>query len=149
MVKTHEWSPTSRGKVLGLGADSRNSLQDITEIVNIPRSTVSSIKSQGTGINKPRSGRPRKLSTRDIWQIVRFLHTNKTTCRYSLTQLKDYFKLEVHENTIRKTLQEAGYCHRVARCRPYLNKWDRKCRLKFAKEHRDWTVEDWGKVLFS
>lgn len=149
MMKTHEWSPTSRGKVLGLGADPRNSLQDITNIINIPKSTVSAIKSRGTGINKPRSGRPRKLSARDVRQIVRFLRTNRMTRRYGLQQLKKYFKLCVHENTIRNALQEAGYHHRVARRRPYLNKRDRKRRLKFAKEHKDWTVEDWARVLFS
>jgi hypothetical protein len=36
MVKTHEWSPTSQGKALGLRADPDNSLQDITNIINIP-----------------------------------------------------------------------------------------------------------------
>ena len=122
MVKTHEWSPTSRGKVLGLSADPQNSLQDITNIVNIPKSTVGAIKSQGTGINKPRSGCPRKLSAHDIRQIVRFVRTNRTTCRYGLKQLKKHFKLNVHENTIRNALQEAGYHHRIARRRPYLNK---------------------------
>src|SRR5436853_1361115 len=111
-------------------------------------STIGNINARGTGISKPRSGRPRKLSARDIRPIVRFLCTNRTTRRYSLTQLKEYFELDVHENTIRKALQEAGYYHRVARRRPYLNKRDRQRRLKYAKEHKDWTVEDWGKVLF-
>ena len=68
-------------------------------------------------------------------------------------------------------MQKAGYHHRVAKHRPYLNKHDRALsvqakissiysslaqpslgtvwRLKFAKEHKDWTVEDWAKILFS
>ena len=58
MGKTHEWSPTERGKALGLRADPNNSLQDITNIINIPKSTVRAINQRGTGISKPRPGRP-------------------------------------------------------------------------------------------
>ena len=148
-MQRHEWSPTSRGKALGLCADGRNSLQDITNIINIPKSTIRSIKTRGTGISKPRSGRPKKLSPRHIRQIIRYICTNKSTRRVTLTQLKRIFQLNIHENTIRNALQHAGYHHRVARRRPYLNKRDRKRRLKFAKEHKDWTVEDWATVLFS
>jgi transposase len=149
MGKTHEWSQTERGKALGLRADPNNSLQDITNIINIPKSTVFAINKRGTGLNKPRSGRPKKLSRRDIRQIIRYIRTNKFTRRVTLTRLKNLFHLDVHENTIRNALQEAGYHHRVARRRPYLNKRDRKRRLKFAKEHKNWTVEDWSRVLFS
>ena len=149
MPKTHEWSPTSRGKALGLRADQRNSLQDISNIINIPKSTVYDINKRGTGITKPRPGRPRKISSRDVHQYIRYLRTNKFTRRTSLSQLKKIFNLDVHECTIRRALQKAGYHHRVARHCLYLNKRDRKRRLKFAKEHQDWTVEQWASVLFS
>ena len=145
----HEWSPTSRGKALGLYAAGNHPLREITEIINIPKSTVADIKTRGTGISKPRSGRPRKLSTRDIRQIIRHIRTNKSTRRISLSQLKKVFHLNVHEHTIRSALQRAGYHRRVAQRRPYLNKRDRKRRLKFALEHRNWTVEQWASVLFS
>lgn len=148
-MKRHEWSSTSRGKALGLCADPKNSLQDITNIINIPKSTVHAIKTRDTGINKPRSGRPKKISTRDIRQIIRYIRTNKSTRRITLSQLKSMFSLNIHENTIQKALQEAGYHSRVARRRPFLNKRDRKRRLKFAQEHKNWTVEDWSGVLFS
>lgn len=149
MGKTHEWSQTERGKALGLRADPNNSLQDITNIINIPKSTVRAINQRGTGISKPRPGRPKKLSSRDVRQIIRYIRTNKTTRRITLTRLKKLFHFYIHENTIRNALSKAGYHHRIARRRPYLNNRDRKRRLKFAKEHEDWTVEDWARVLFS
>ena len=62
---------------------------------------------------------------------------------------KASFKFGVHENTIQTILQKAAYHQSVARHCPYLNKHDRVWRLKFAKEHKNWTVEDRGKVLFS
>jgi hypothetical protein len=54
------------------------------------------------------------------------------------------FGLTVHENTIHNALVAAGYYHRIAKRRPYLNKRHRKWRLKFAKEHVDWILEQWG-----
>src|SRR5579871_3011700 len=145
----HEWSPTSRGKALGLCAAGNHPLREITEIIDIPKSTVGDIKTRGTGISKPRSGRPKKLSPRDIRQIIKYIRANKSTRRISLTRLKKVFHLNVHEHTIRSALQRAGYHHKVAQHRPYLNKCDRSRRLKFAKEHKDWTKEQWRDVLFS
>src|SRR5208282_5983089 len=137
MGKTHEWSPTERGKALGLRADPDNSLQDITHIINIPKFTVHAINKRGTGINKPRPGRPKKLSSRDVRQIIRYIRTNKSTCRITLTRLKKLFHFHIHENITRHALQKIDYYRRIARCRSYLNKRDRKRRLKFAKEYKN------------
>jgi len=149
MVKTYEWSPSSQGKALGLCAAGNHPLREITKIINIPKSTIEDIKTRGTAITKPRPGCPKKVSICDIRQIIRYIRTNKSTCRISLTQLKRIFHFNVHEHTIRNALQKVGYHHRVARCRPYLNKCDRKRRLKFARKYKDWTVEQWASVLFS
>ena len=83
------------------------------------------------------------MSPRTIRQLIRFIRINKATRQFSLTQLKKIFRLNVHENTIRRALNEAGYNHRIARRCVFLNKRDQAQRLKFAKEHRHWTVEDW------
>jgi len=149
MVKTHEWSPTSRGKALGLHATRQISFREITNIINISKTTAQAINARGTGINKPRSGHPKKLSSQDMCQIVRYIQSNKSTQQVTLATLKKDFHLNVHENTLRAALKETGIYHRVVRRRPYLNKHDRHRRLKFAKEHKDWTVEQWGNVLFS
>jgi len=148
-MKRHEWSPTSRGKALGLCAAGTHPLREITQIINIPKSTVEDIETRGTGISKPRSGRPRKLSPHDIHQIIRHIRINKHTRRLSLSTLKNDLHLSVHKHTIHTALQKAGYFHRVARHHPYFNKLNRSQRLKFAKEHKDWTKEQWAHVLFS
>ena len=114
MGKTHEWSSTERGKTLGLRADPNNSLQDIINIINIPKSTVHTINQRGTGISKPRPGRPKKLSTHDIRQIIRYIQTNKSTHRITLTCLKKLFLFHIHENIIRIALQKIDYHHRIA-----------------------------------
>ena len=126
MGKTHEWSPTSRDKALGLRATGTIPLREITNIIGIPKSTVDNINACGTGINKPHSGRPRKLSSRDIHQLVRYIKTNRCTRRVSLNQLKKLFYLDVHENTIKAALKEGGIYHHVACCHPFLNNYDKK-----------------------
>src|SRR5947207_14714645 len=116
MVKTHEWSPSSQGKALGLCAAGNHPLREITKIINILKSTIEDIKTRGTAITKPRPGRPKKVSIRDIRQIIRYIRTNKSTRRISLyiTHLKRIFNFNVHEHTIRNALQKVGYHHRVA-----------------------------------
>ena len=126
MGKTHEWSLISRGKALGLRATGTIPLHETTNIIGIPKSTVDNINACGTGINKPRSGRPRKLSSHDIRQLVQYIKTNRCTHRVSLNQLKKLFHLDVHKNTIKAALKEGGIHHRIARRRPFLNNCDKK-----------------------
>lgn len=52
-------------------------------------------------------------------------------------------------DTIKRRLREAGLFGRVCRKKPLLSEKNRKKRLEFAKKYRDWTVEQWKKVLFS
>jgi transposase len=146
-MKTHEWSEGQRYKALGLIEGKRHSLSEITDIVNIPKGTLSDIKKRGTGISKPRSGRPKKLTARDERRIKRFIRTNKFTRRVTLSQLKSILQLNAHENTIHKALIELGYNQRVARRRPFLNERDKERRLQFAKGHVNWT-EEWASVIF-
>ena len=122
---------------MGLRADPDNSLQDITNIINIPKSTVYAINRRGTDINKPRPGRPKKLSSRDVRQIIRYIRINKSTRRITLTRIKKLFHFHIHENIIRHALQKTGYYHKITRRHPYLNKHDRKRRLKFVKEYKN------------
>ena len=149
MVKTHEWLPTSRGKALGLRALGKVPLQEITNITSIPKSTVQDINTRGTGINKPRSSRPRKLSSQDIRHIIRYIWTDRHTRRITLNSLKKVFSLNIHENTLRSALKEAGIQHRIARRRSFLNNHNKQQRLKFAREHKNWKVEDWARVIFT
>ena len=134
---------------MDLYTTNNHPLREINNIINIPISTISAINKRGTDLSKPRNEHPKKLSSRDIRQIIRHIRTNNFTRRVTLTRLKEIFHLNVHENTIRNALQEIDYYHRIARHHPYLNKHDRKRRLKFARDHKDWTMEDWTRMLFS
>jgi hypothetical protein len=66
-----------------------------------------------------------------------------------LNSLKKAFSLNIHENTLRTALKEAGIQHRIARCRPFLNNHKKQQRLKFAREYKNWKVKDWAQVIFT
>ena len=141
-MKTHEWSPNRKSMALGLIKGGRHKLSEITQITNIPSPTLRRIKKLDTAITKPRSGRPKKLTPRDLRHIEIYIRSNYRTRRVRLSQLIKLFQLDATERTVRKALKELGYNHRVARRRPFLSKRDRKRRLQFAKRHAHWTAED-------
>ena len=51
--------------------------------------------------------------------------------------------------TIRRRLHEFGFRGYKARKKPLLSRRNIERRLKFAKNHKNWTAEDWTKVLWS
>ena len=51
--------------------------------------------------------------------------------------------------TVKNRLHEAGLYGRVALKKPFLKKANKQKRLNWAREHKDWTVEQWEKVLWS
>lgn len=52
-------------------------------------------------------------------------------------------------STIRRCLKDMGLISRVACKKPLLRKGNVIKRLKFAREHLNWTKEQWGKILFT
>lgn len=128
-MKTHEWSPNSRSKALGLCQGRRHSLHDITNIINIPKFTVYDIKKRDTAASKQRSSRSKKLTDRDKRYLEIYIRTNKATRRVLLLYLKLILPEKIYKNTIRKALNKLGYNYRIARRRPFLNTHDKKRRL--------------------
>ena len=53
------------------------------------------------------------------------------------------------KTTTFRRIREMGYNCRVPRVKPLLNLSQRRKRLNWAKEKKDWTVGQWSKVLFS
>ena len=148
-IKTHEWSLAERGKVLGLWEGKRHSLSEITNITNIPKTTVYDIKTRGTSETKPRPGRPKLLDETTLRQIVRHIKTDKKTRRQSLTVIINLLNLKVSSRTLRHALHSRGLHFRVARRCPLLKKVDMKRRLEFAKRWVHLPVEFWKRHIWT
>ena len=55
----------------------------------------------------------------------------------------------LNPQTVRRGLKEVGMKSVVKTNRPFLSKKHRKERMEFAIAHKDWTVEDWKRVIWS
>jgi Transposase len=83
--------------------------------------------------------------------------TNRVLCTKSLLEsLIMLFKLPNSSipsflilSPLRRTLKEAGLHSATKKKVPMLKVTHRQQRLKFARDHENWTVEDWKRVLWS
>ena len=121
----------------------RHSLSEITGIINIPKGSLGNLKKRNTPLNKVRSGRPPKLSTRTKCQIVLHITKNHKSCRLSVLSIIQDLQLDIGITQLKCTLKDLSYYQRIARRRPFLKNIDRKRCLQFAKRYAYFTVEDW------
>ena len=108
-------------------------------------------KHQETGQveDKPRSGRPRKLTKSDekylkVTSLIERTKYKQGSCCATCSN----FGTQVHLSTIRRTLVRNGLQSRVAVRKPLLRKRNKTKRLKYAREHNNWNSNQW-KVLSS
>jgi len=96
--------------------------------------------------DKSQSGRKRKSTDREDRQLVRlcFADRHKTSA-----ELQREWKPDVCASTIRRRLIANGLNRRIPRKKPFLNKLQRSKRLQWAKDHKDWSNEQWARVLWS
>ena len=91
----------------------------------------------------PRSlGRKRKTSKREDRVVVT-----------QIPQIKAEMQIEhgvnISVSTTRRRFREAGLKGCKPRKKPRLTARQKKCRLQFAQAHKDWTPEQWSRVIFS
>jgi transposase len=130
------------------------SIYEIAEREDIHPSTVSRISKRYAGSNdytdKPRSGRPRAFDKREERKIMRALSSGACQTAVDIAaSLRFNDGIDVSPQTIRRVLKRNGLDARIKRKKPLLKKTHRKRRLEFAKKYAKWTVEDWGKVIWS
>lgn len=99
---------------------------------------------------KPRSGRPRKTSSRTDSILKREVQTQPTISCKEIKMKHNILLRNVSVRTIQHRLQkDLGFPSRQAAKKPLLTLKMKKSRVNFCKEHKDWTENDWKKVLFS
>ena len=118
-MKTPHWTPKRRSRALGLVEGGRHSLSEITHITNIPEGTIKHLKKRNTPLNKVRSGRSPKLSSRDKRQIVFHITRNHESRRLSMMSIIQNLQLDIDITQLKHTLKDLEYNHRITRRRPF------------------------------
>lgn len=99
---------------------------------------------------RPGSGTARCTCPRDDQFLVlksrRDRRLNSVQLQQELAQVRD---VHVSALTVRRRLKEVGIVPKRAATGPKLTAEHREKRLRFAREHLDWTPEQWDSVLFT
>jgi len=134
-----------RWRVVFKKKDSKLSPPQIARELKMNKNTVENIldkyEKTGTVHDRPKSGRKRKLSTKEVGQAVKKAKKGKTA-----PQIARDFKNKVTPRTIRRRLREAGLFYGKVIKEEKLSPAHKKNRLQYSK---DMKCFNWKRVLFS
>lgn len=126
---------------------SGESSREISKILNISKTSVLNIK-QRNKIEVPaiKKGRKRLLSDLDARRMERELRSCGSKTPKEAAQNIDK---PVSEWTARRALKKIGLTAKEKPKKPLLSAKNLKARLTFAKSHKNWTIDQWKKVIWS
>ena len=91
-------------------------------------------------------GRPRSLTAQQVDELIQFAINNRSE---SCNTYKEELKLDVSRKTVNNALLEKGYkCYR-APPKLIISNNNIIARRNFAREHLNWNMEDWQRIVFS
>ena len=99
---------------------------------------------------KKGSGRPRKATPGQTRLLVRQVKKDPFMTAVDLqSYAQDNLGIVMTARTARNMLIREGLRGRVPAKKPWISKKNRAARLKFAREHANWTVNQWARILWS
>ncbi|DAZ95367.1 TPA: hypothetical protein N0F65_002161 [Lagenidium giganteum] len=97
-----------------------------------------------------RLGRPPAVDARVQQIVVREVMQDRKTSSAKLSQmLRGHHQIVVSTEAVRQILHRAGLNGRAARKKPFISRVNKKKRLTYAMELKDWTLSQWKNVLFT
>lgn len=126
----------------------------VGRVLSVRQSTISKLvrRYRETGGYKRRPGQGRKRSTTaidDRFLRLTALRIRHCTARQIKNELLTVRNVNVTSQTVRNRLREQGIRARIPAKGPILTREHRIHRLQFARDHRDWTAENWANILFT
>ncbi|CAD6192511.1 unnamed protein product [Caenorhabditis auriculariae] len=106
------------------------------------------LKAQDGSTKGQRTGRPRVSDLNDDRNILKTPRTNPRLTALAIRRevfLNSPYLPSV--STVKRLLNAAGIMGRRAVKKPLISEKNRAARVKWAKEHLNWTRQDWNKIL--
>lgn len=131
--------------------DHHWSKSKISREFDIPRQTVQRILryDQSPRRNKKRTGRPQKITDRDLRRLLILIRKNYEHRRLPYAQLAKECGLGCSGTTVRRALAGIGYYKCKACPKPFITESQRLKRRSWIREHVRWQQEDWDQVLWT
>lgn len=96
----------------------------------------------------PRPDSPRKTTKRQDTIVKRkSIADPKKTSRDIVNEMFDEYELKLNQSTIKRWLADVGLNASVPVKKPFISRKNRIARLKFAKYHEHWDINDWKNIL--
>jgi transposase len=133
-----------------LGHSQRFVAQQLNLSGSAVRRVYQRFQDTGSFNRRPGASRRRYTSDRDDRFIESTSLTNRRLNAIQIQrQLRDVRGVVVNEWTVRRRLQETNLTPRRPATGPKLTAAHRQARLRFAREHLNWTLNHWMCLLFS
>jgi transposase len=152
MPKKRELTEFERGEIIGLWKGG-HSEWNINEILDIPKTTIHRTITDYKDSEKisaaPRSGRPPKFTERDVRHLAKIVKEDRKQSLEEITKkISDCLSSPVCNNTVRQVLHSEGYFGRAGKRKPLVSEANRKKRLAWCRERKEWDSE-WDSIIWS
>ena len=146
-----EWTTPQRQRVIDLHYDQHMRPFQIKQAIDVPTSTMRRIlrSNQSRHATNPRSDRSSKIIPRDLRRLIREVTKSADDRAAFYVQLAKKLEIETFEDALRRALRRASFRRCIACLKPLISWINRKKRIKWAREHLHWTLEDRIRVIFS
>jgi transposase len=146
----HATTSAQKENILSLASNGL-STRHIASKPGIGRSTISRVLQELQPCRQVSSGgRPSKLSPTDKRSVLTQITTGKAANAVQVTRhINTIISHPVCPQTVRNVLKQHSFKAVTKKKKPLLTAVHRKKRLAFALKHREWTVEDWKRVMWS
>ncbi|GBO32269.1 hypothetical protein AVEN_135358-1 [Araneus ventricosus] len=128
------------------------SITETARLVGCSRSADVSIHAKwindgDTSSRRQGVGRPCAIKEKGRRRLSRLVKQNRRqTVAHLTAQYNAGPSASISEHTVQRTLLDTGLCSRRPTRVPLLTKCHRQLRLQLAREHRDWTMDEWKRV---
>lgn len=128
--------------------------REVAIALNVPRSSMQyalkRYQETGSYTRRSGSGGVRCTSARDDRFIILEILRNRFLTAVEIRQrLQNIRGINVSERTVRRRMEEVNLRARRPARGPELLRQHRVARLRFAREHENWTPDQWARVLFT
>lgn len=153
MGRNKEKSEAERFGIITLHKEG-HTVRAIAEKLKISKSTVHDtirrFKESSTLKTRKRSGRP-KLTSKQEDQTIKLIskRDRRLTAPEICAEFNRSHSTQISVTTTKRRLATAGLHGRVAVRKPLLRPQNKVKRLDWGREHQDWTLTDWSKVLWT
>jgi transposase len=153
MGKVREISSETRAVIVVLhneGKSEREIASKLKLSKTCVHNAITRYKETGTNQDRPRSGRPRATtSSEDNFIVVTSKRNRRLTAPEICAEVNKTRSEPVSVTTVKRRLRDAKLFGRVAVRKPLLRPQNKRKRMQWALTHRDWSEEDFKKVLWT